>query len=55
MALYVCTKECWKFCHHWFVGDLCESDEDAGRHFTRFVDGVFPVSGQRLGVKDGLS
>jgi hypothetical protein len=33
-------------------GDICQSDEHPGKHFTQYVEGIFPV-GRRIGVKNG--
>lgn len=53
MDKWICHTECYAFSHHWQPGDICESDEHPGKHFTKYVDGIFPATGRRIGVVNG--
>ena len=56
MNIFICHTECYAFSHHWFVGDIAESeDENLNRHLTRYdgLEDFIPATGRRLGIANG--
>jgi hypothetical protein len=52
---WICVRENFKFSHLFQVGDVVESEESLGHHFTLLegVEELFPPTGRRFLVEGG--
>ena len=53
---WICVRQNFKFSHLFEIGDIVESEENLGPHFTLMSDGfkqLFPPTGRRFVVENG--